>query len=77
METMAAVDRLAFARRGERLECHVQQHEQQQQRKRERPTAVRLVYRLPMAEILVDFVDKLLSSTSGAATFDVQEAGKR
>ncbi|KAL8454970.1 hypothetical protein Emag_001223 [Eimeria magna] len=81
VESMAAVDRLAFARRGERLECHVQQ--QQQERKKQeplqasRPASVRLVYRLPLAEILVDFTDKLLSATSGAATFDVQEAGKK
>ncbi|KAL8428508.1 hypothetical protein ACSSS7_007173 [Eimeria intestinalis] len=56
--------------------------QQQQQRKKQeplqatRPASVRLVYRLPLAEILVDFTDKLLSATSGAATFDVQEAGK-
>ncbi|KAL8442389.1 hypothetical protein Emed_007301 [Eimeria media] len=103
VESMAAVDRLAFARRGERLECHLQQQEQQQQlqqqqqqqqqqqhqqqqqqqRKKQepmhatKPASVRLVYRLPLAEILVDFTDKLLSATSGAATFDVQEAGKQ
>ncbi|KAL8269440.1 hypothetical protein Esti_006630 [Eimeria stiedai] len=79
MKSMAAVDRLAFARRGEGLECHVQQ--QQQQRKEQeplqatRPASVRLVYRL--AEVLFDFTDRLLSAASGAATFDAQEAGKR
>ncbi|KAL8434902.1 hypothetical protein Efla_000713 [Eimeria flavescens] len=79
MDSMAAVDRLAFARRGERVECHVQQQQQHNRRhEHERGTqrdTIRLVYRLPLAEILVDFTDKLLSATSGAATFDVQEAG--
>ncbi|CDJ47119.1 GTP-binding protein lepA, putative [Eimeria brunetti] len=75
MEFMAAIDRLAFGRRGERLECHILQ-QQQTMLQRHRETAVRLVYKLPLAEILVDFADKLQSVTSGAATFDVEEAGK-
>lgn len=77
MEFMAAIDRLAFDRRGERLECHIlQQQHQQMMLQRYCATAVRLVYKLPLAEILVDFADKLQSVTSGAATFDVEDAGK-
>lgn len=77
MDSMAAVDRLAFSRRGDRLECHIQQQNQKQRHKQSaRSTSVRLVYRLPLSEILVDFTDKLLSATSGEATFDVQESGE-
>lgn len=78
MECMAAIDRLAFSRRGERLECRILQQQQQQQvmPKRCHAAVVHLVYKLPLAEILVDFADKLQSVTSGAATFDVEDAGK-
>ncbi|XP_026190352.1 uncharacterized protein LOC34619235 [Cyclospora cayetanensis] len=73
MVSMAAVDRLVFARRGERLEYHVQQQPKGQQDTRS--ATIRLVYRVPLAEILVDFSDKLQSATSGTGTYDVEDAG--
>lgn len=77
MEFMAAVDRLSFARRGQRLEYDILQPQQKQhQDQNARSSTIRLVYRLPLAEILVDFTDQLQSATSGTATFDVEEAGK-
>ncbi|CDJ60851.1 GTP-binding protein lepA, putative [Eimeria maxima] len=77
MECMAAIDRLAFSRRGERLECRILQQQQQQQvmPKRCHAAVVHLVYKLPLAEILVDFADKLQSVTSGYELSRVESVG--
>ncbi|CBZ55637.1 GTP-binding protein LepA, related [Neospora caninum Liverpool] len=74
-KSVPAIQQLCMERRGEELRYECMSMHGGQGASDARQDSVLLVYRIPLAEVILDFFDRLQALTSGLVSFDYIDAG--